>query len=122
MIDHVELLIGDLARSTSFYRRALAPLGYELRVEGQSNGFGVDPGSLDFFVRSGGPSAPLPHVAFGCGTRALVDRAHRAALEAGGADNGAPKLMLHIHPSYYAGFVRDPDGHNVEFVCQKGEG
>jgi catechol 2,3-dioxygenase-like lactoylglutathione lyase family enzyme len=121
MIDHVELFTGDLARSTAFYRRALAPLGYQLRVEGKSNGFGIDPRSLDFFVRNGGPSAPLPHFAFACATRGLVDRSHRAALEAGGADNGAPKLLAHIHPLYYAGFVRDPDGHNVEFVCQQGQ-
>ena len=120
MIDHLELLTADLARSTAFYRRALAPLGYELRVEGKSNGFGIDSASLDFWVRNGGPSAPPPHFAFACATRALVDRAHQAALDAGGANNGAPTLLPHIHPRYYAGFVHDPDGHNVEFVCQQG--
>ena len=55
-------------------------------------------------------------------TRAVVDQAHRSAREAGGADNGAPKVLAQIHPSYYAVFVRDPDGHHVEFVCQKSEG
>jgi predicted lactoylglutathione lyase len=69
-------------------------------------------------VRDGGPSSPRPHFAFGCATRELVDQAHRAALEAGGENNGAPALLAHIHPTYYAAFVRDPDGHNVEFVCQ----
>jgi catechol 2,3-dioxygenase-like lactoylglutathione lyase family enzyme len=120
MIDHVELLTADLARSTAFYRRALAPLGYELRVEKQNRGFGTDPARIDFFLRNGGPSAPLPHFAFACATRELVDRAHQAALEAGGADNGAPRVLAQVHPSYYAGFVLDPDGHNVEFVCQQG--
>ena len=122
MIDHVELFTGDVSRSTAFYLRALRPLGYELRVEGKSNGFGVAVASLDFWVRDGVPSTPPPHFAFVCETRPLVDLAHRAALGAGGVDNVAPTLMPHIHPSYYAGFVRDPDGHNVEFVCQKAEG
>jgi catechol 2,3-dioxygenase-like lactoylglutathione lyase family enzyme len=120
MMDHIELLTADLARSTAFYRRALAPLGYELRVEKQNHGFGTDPAHVDFFLRNGGPSAPLPHFAFACATRELVDRAHQAALEAGGADNGAPSVLARVHPSYYAGFVLDPDGHNVEFVCQQG--
>jgi catechol 2,3-dioxygenase-like lactoylglutathione lyase family enzyme len=117
MIDHLELFTADIRRTSEFYRLALAPIGYSLRVEGKSNGFGADPAKLDFWVREGGPSSPRPHFAFGCATRGLVDQAHRAALEAGGENNGAPALLPHIHPTYYAGFVRDPDGHNVEFVC-----
>lgn len=113
MIDHVELFTADQARSVAFYRSALAPLGYALRVEGASSGFGAEGGGLDFWVRAGGPSTPRPHVAFACTTRALVERAYRAALEAGGADDCAPKLLVHIHPEYYAGFVRDPDGHKI---------
>jgi catechol 2,3-dioxygenase-like lactoylglutathione lyase family enzyme len=119
MIDHLELLTADVARATAFYRQALAPIGYALHVEGQTNGFGADPKALDFWLRPGTPSAPRPHFAFHCTTRERVDEAHRAALAAGGADNGAPKLLAHIHPTYYAGFVRDPDGHNVEFVCHR---
>jgi catechol 2,3-dioxygenase-like lactoylglutathione lyase family enzyme len=121
MIDHVELFTADLPRSVAFYRQALAPLGYALRVEGASSGFGADAGSLDFWVRPGGPSTPRPHFAFACATRALVDGAHRAAVQAGGTDNGAPRVLPQIGPRYYAAFVRDPDGHNVEFVC-RGEG
>jgi catechol 2,3-dioxygenase-like lactoylglutathione lyase family enzyme len=117
MIDHVELFVADVRRSSDFFRAALAPLGYALHVEGKSNGFGSDGASLDFWVRDGGPSTPLPHVAFNCTDRALVDSAYRAAIAAGGADNGAPKVLPHIHPNYYAGFVHDPDGHNIEFVC-----
>lgn len=119
MIDHVELFVTDLAHSTRFFRAALAPLGYALHVEGASNGFGSSSAQLDFWLRAGGPSAPLPHVAFNCPDRMLVDSAYRAALAAGAADNGAPKLLTHIHPHYYAGFVRDPDGHNIEFVCHR---
>lgn len=118
MIDHLELTIPDLAASTRFYRGALAPLGYTLHVEGNTNGFGADPSRLDFWLRPGEASSPRPHYAFFCATRDLVDASHRAALAAGGTDNGAPQLLERIHPNYYAGFVLDPDGHNVEFVCQ----
>jgi catechol 2,3-dioxygenase-like lactoylglutathione lyase family enzyme len=118
MIDHLELLTSNLAAATAFYRVALAPLGYTLHVEGKVNGFGVDAAHLDFWLRPGEASSPRPHFAFLCATRSLVDSAYRAALESGGTDNGVPRLLEHIHPKYYAGFVRDPDGHNVEFVCQ----
>lgn len=121
MIDHLELLVADLPRSAAFFRAALAPLGYALRVEGNPTGFGAPAGSsevsLDFWIKGGGPSTPRPHFAFTCASRALVEAAYRAALEAGGTDNGAPRLLPHLHPHYYAGFVRDPDGHNVELVC-----
>ncbi len=122
MIDHVELHVADRKRSVEFFRAALAPLGYALHVEHQSSGFGTDIEHLDFWVRDGGPSTPRPHVAFNCTTCTVVDQAWRAALAAGGTDNGAPRILDHIHPNYYAGFVRDPDGHNTEFVCHRGDG
>ena len=121
MIDHLELLVADLPRSAAFFGAALAPLGYALRVEGNPTGFGASSSSLDFWIKEGGPSTPRPHFAFTCASRALVEAAYRAALAAGGTDNGAPKILAHIHPSYYAGFVRDPDGHNVELVCHLAE-
>lgn len=117
MIDHVELWVADARRSAEFFKEALAPLGYALHVVGPSNGLGRSAAELDFWIRDGGPSSPLPHVAFHCADRALVDAAYRAALAAGGTDNGAPRLLPQIHPDYYAGFARDPDGHNIEFVC-----
>ena len=118
MIDHVELFVGDGPRALAFYQGALAPLGYALAVTGDSNGFGTPDGRLDFWLRPGGPSSPRPHVAFQCRDRALVDAAHRAALAAGGTDNGAPAVLERIAPDYYAAFVRDPDGHNIEFVAR----
>ncbi|MEO8672922.1 MAG: VOC family protein [Tahibacter sp.] len=121
MIDHVELYVADPAPAMHFFSAALAPLGYALHVEGASNGFGAAPDSLDFWVREGGPSSPRPHVAFNCANRATVDAAYHAALAANGTDNRAPGLMPQIHPNYYAGFVRDPDGHNIEFVCHHAE-
>lgn len=117
MIDHVELSVSDLPRAVAFFKQALGPLGYTLRVDGNPSGFGQSPSALDFFLKEGGPATPRPHFAFTCESRDLVDAAHRAALAAGGTDNGAPKVLAHIHPSYYAAFVRDPDGHNVELVC-----
>lgn len=119
MIDHVELFVANPARSVEFFRAALTPLGYAIHVRGESSGLGADAAHLDFWVRKGGPSKPLPHVAFNCANRADVDASHAAALAAGGQDNGAPKLLPHIHPNYYAAFVRDPDGHNIEFVCHQ---
>ncbi len=117
MIDHLELFTADLPAATAFYERALARLGYELRVTGPAHGVGADPARLDFWLRAGTASTPRPHFAFACASRALVDASHRAAMDAGATDAGAPKLLPHIHPTYYAGFVLDPDGHKVEFVC-----
>jgi catechol 2,3-dioxygenase-like lactoylglutathione lyase family enzyme len=119
MIDHLELLVADLPRSVTFFRQALAPLGISLRVEGKPSGLGREGDPPAFWLNEGGPSTPRPHFAFQCATRDLVDQAHRAALAAGGTDNGAPKILPHLHADYYAGFVRDPDGHNVELVCHR---
>lgn len=121
MIDHVELFVADPARSVLFFRAALMPLGYDVHVQGESSGLGADAAHLDFWLRKGGPSEPRPHVAFNCAKRTDVDASYAAALAAGGRDNGAPKPLPHIHPNYYAAFVRDPDGHNIEFVCHRGD-
>jgi catechol 2,3-dioxygenase-like lactoylglutathione lyase family enzyme len=121
VIDHLELQVSDLGCSTAFYRGALAPLGYAVHVPGPVVGFGSEIDRLDFWLRSGAAAEPRPHFAFGCATRALVASAHAAALGAGGADAGAPALLARIHPTYFAAFVRDPDGHHVEFVCHAAE-
>lgn len=119
MIDHIEVQVTDPDRAAAFYRAALAPLGYVQHVTGGPlHGFGAAPDRLDFWLRAGGPAAPRPHYAFFCATHADVEAAYRAAIAAGGEDNGAPALLVRIGPNYFAGFVRDPDGHNVEFVCQ----
>ena len=62
---------------------------------------------------------PPIHVAFVARTREAVDAFHRAALAAGGKDNGAPGLRPHYHANYYAAFVLDPDGNNIEAVCHR---
>jgi catechol 2,3-dioxygenase-like lactoylglutathione lyase family enzyme len=116
MIDHVGLRVSDYARSRKFFESALAPLGYTLLVEfgGAAAGFG-EKGKPDFWIAAG-PTAPV-HVALASRDRAGVDAFHRAALAAGGRDNGAPGPRPQYHASYYGAFVLDPDGNNIEAVC-----
>jgi catechol 2,3-dioxygenase-like lactoylglutathione lyase family enzyme len=117
MIDHIGVAISDIARSKAFYSAALAPLGYTLlRDFDEAAGFGVAP-KPDFWIGAGKPGESKSHVAFRADTRAQVDAFHRAALAAGGRDNGAPGIRAHYHPNYYGAFVLDLDGHNIEAVC-----
>jgi catechol 2,3-dioxygenase-like lactoylglutathione lyase family enzyme len=120
MLDHVGLPVGDYARSKAFYEQALAPLGIELMLEpmGQAAGFGKD-GKPFFWVESLRGAVQNVHVAFAVDDRATVDAFHAAALEAGGTDNGAPGPREIYHPSYYGGYVLDPDGNNIEAVCHR---
>lgn len=119
MIDHLELRTQILAKSLRFYGDVLAPLGYRLKVDGPAKGFS-DGTSLDFFISEGEPSANI-HFAFAVPSRTLVDRIYEVGREAGHTLDRAPALAPHIHPDYYAGYLRDPDGHLIEFVCQKAE-
>jgi len=121
MIDHTGLGVADIGQSKAFYRAALTPLGYQLLMEWeQYAAFGVPP-KPDFWIGAGKPNEPRIHVAFRADTRAQVDAFYKAALAAGGRDNGAPGLRPHYHASYYGAFVLDPDGHNVEVVCHTPE-
>jgi catechol 2,3-dioxygenase-like lactoylglutathione lyase family enzyme len=121
MIDHVDILVADVSESARFFEAALAPLGYKRHVAANPSGFGVDPIAPDFWIRAGGPSRPLPHVAFNCVTRELVHRCHEAALKAGARNQRAPALMPQVHAAYFSGQVLDPDGHNIEFACHRAE-
>ncbi len=124
MIDHTGFGVSDPAKSRSFYEAALAPLGYEVLVELPLEvtggvvvlGWGVRP-KPDFWLHQGTPQTPRVHVAFRAENRAAVDAFYRAALAAGGTDNGPPGLRPHYHEHYYGAFVLDPDGHNVEACC-----
>ncbi|MGL4239018.1 VOC family protein [Tabrizicola sp.] len=124
MLDHVGYPVSDYLRSKDFYSKALAPLGCRLLMEitneqtggdGDHAGFGDE--HPDFWIGTGKPQATNTHVAFTAKSRAEVDAFHAAALAAGGTDNGAPGLRPHYHATYYAAFVLDPDGNNVEAVC-----
>jgi catechol 2,3-dioxygenase-like lactoylglutathione lyase family enzyme len=125
MIDHVGFSVSDFGRAKAFYRAALAPLGYTLILEVPAHkteaghaaaGFGAN-GKPDFWIAGEGKLERPVHVAITAKDRAGVDAFYKAAMEAGGKDNGAPGLRPQYHPHYYAAFVRDPDGHNIEAVC-----
>jgi len=127
MLHHLSLGVADMERAAVFYDATLAPLGYvrvwsDLRP-GEANqavGYGL-PGCGDALAlkhRPNGQRPPGPgfHVAFAAPGREAVDAFHLTALQHGGRDNGAPGLRAHYGPHYYAAFVIDPDGHNIEAV------
>jgi catechol 2,3-dioxygenase-like lactoylglutathione lyase family enzyme len=123
MIDHVGFPVSDYARSKAFYRETLAPLGYTLIKEvtetesgSPAAGFGRE-GKPDFWIGGEGGLKGTLHIAIAADDRRTVDAFYRAALAAGGRDNGPPGLRPQYHPNYYGAFVLDPDGHNVEAVC-----
>lgn len=121
MIDHIGLAVSDVERSRAFYAAALAPLGYRA-LQTLKNDLGNDIVMMGdhepFFVIAGGERVGEGnHVAFRAATRAQVDAFHAAALAAGGKDNGGPGLRPQYHENYYAAFVHDPDGMNIEAVC-----
>jgi catechol 2,3-dioxygenase-like lactoylglutathione lyase family enzyme len=120
MIDHVALNIRDLGQAKAFYERALSPLGYTVGMELEHDvAFRSPEGELDFWLcRRGEPSAPT-HVGFHAADRPTVDAFHAAAIAAGGADNGAPGVRSDYHENYYAAFVLDPEGSNIDAVCQQ---
>ena len=121
MIDHIGLAVSDIARSKVFYVAALAPLGYAVIAE-ETNTLGntavmmgVD-GEIDFIIADGERVGEGNHIAFRTDSRVKVEAFHAAALAAGGRDNGGPGLRPQYSGEYYAAFVCDPDGMNVEAV------
>jgi catechol 2,3-dioxygenase-like lactoylglutathione lyase family enzyme len=129
MIDHTGVVASDFSHSKTFYRQALQPLGHVLMKEfpaavtGSVDVAGFGPGDIaGFWIHAGSPKEAV-HIAFKAPSRAAVREFYEAAMAAGGRDNGAPGPRPHYHPDYYAAFVLDPDGHNIEAVCRTpGEG
>jgi catechol 2,3-dioxygenase-like lactoylglutathione lyase family enzyme len=124
MFDHVKIGVSNYAISKHFYLQALAPLGVKAGAEGAPS-YGIEltsdsPASFCLFETSEKP-AHL-HIAFAAATREQVDAFYHAALAAGGKDYGPPGLRPKYHPHYYAAFVIDPDGHNIEAVCHQPAG
>jgi len=119
MFDHVGLNVGDYGASRAFYEQALEPLGYRIAMafdQWKAAGFGRSD-KPEFWISERPPTTNGMHVCFACDDHATVDAFHAAALAAGGRDNGEPGLREDYHPTYYAAFVLDLDGNNVEVVC-----
>ena len=123
-LDHISIATANYAKSLAFYEAALAPLGIKthMKFEGpEGNVAGLGREMPDFWVGDGGAVQGRVHIAFSAHNRAAVDDFYAAAMAAGAKDNGAPGLRAHYHPTYYAAFVFDPDGHNIEAVCHAPE-
>jgi catechol 2,3-dioxygenase-like lactoylglutathione lyase family enzyme len=117
MLAHVAVNVTDFEVAKAFYLGALEPLGYRVVYEEPGTlAYFADHRGLDFGV---GRRAPVggAHVAFKCADHGLVDAFYEAALSAGGRDNGAPGLRPQYDANYYAAYVLDPDGNNIEAVC-----
>ena len=120
MLDHIGVAVSDFSKSKEFFKKALAPLGYQVLMEfPDAAGFGKD-GKPDFWLGQG-KTAGSTHVAFVAERRRIVDEFYKAAIAAGGRDNGGPGLRPQYHPTYYGAFVFDLDGNNVEAVCHQAE-
>jgi len=123
MLDHIGIGVTDYARARAFYDKALAPLGVALVMEVTAEQTGDEPAAgygsdgKPYFWIGGAAATARVHVAFVAKTRALVDAFYKAAMAAGGKDNGGPGLRPEYHANYYGAFVLDPDGHNIEAVC-----
>ena len=129
MLDHVGFAVSDAEHSRRFYEEALAPLGINLIMTvtpeqtqsgGTAHGFGSS-GKPYFWIGDKERVGEGTHIAFAADSRAVVDAFYKAALAAGGKDNGAPGIRAIYHPHYYGAFVLDPDGLNIEAVCHRPE-
>jgi catechol 2,3-dioxygenase-like lactoylglutathione lyase family enzyme len=118
VIDHIGVGVRDFDESIDFYARALGPLGFEqvafIDADNRAAAFGVL-GRDDFWIHEGRPAGRM-HVGFDAESREDVDAFHAAALEAGGRDNGAPGVREEYSDTYYAAYVLDPNGNNIEAV------
>lgn len=124
MIDHLGIGVADLNISKHFYDAALAALRIapimEVTPEETGGYHGIGYGVSDkpsFWIGNGDVAGAGLHIAFSASSRADIDAFYREAMKAGGRDNGPPGIRSHYHPNYYAAFVLDPDGNNVEAVC-----
>lgn len=130
MLDHLTLLVKDYEKARRFYLAALAPLSYEPVVEltrdvipdlpcDRTCGLGAG-GKPDLWLRESIEVTPT-HIAFTASKRVIVNAFHEAAIAAGATDHGLPGLRPHYHGNYYAAFVIDPNGYNLEVVCHLAE-
>ncbi|MBR0655995.1 VOC family protein [Plastoroseomonas arctica] len=120
-LDHLGFSVSDFTKSRAFYIAALKPIGFSVKKEtADSLMLGAGAGEPELWIGAASLAGPPPghfHFAFTAPDHASVDAFHAAALAAGGRDNGGPGLRPQYHANYYAAFVIDPDGHNIEAVC-----
>lgn len=118
-LGHIGLPVGDIKKAKAFYD-AIAPyIGLELlKEDGEWIGYGNND-SFEFFIHTDKPGVSGVHFCFEAASKELVNEFYQAALAAGGTDNGAPGIREDYSPTYYAAFVFDPDGNNIEVVCRK---
>jgi catechol 2,3-dioxygenase-like lactoylglutathione lyase family enzyme len=118
MYDHVGLRVKDIDSSVRFYDAVLAELGYKLiSRDAAGAGFAANGEAALWLYVAAQPSGCGAHLAFRAPDQTAVNRFHAAGLKAGGRDNGPPGLRADYSPTYYAGFLLDPDGNNIEAVC-----
>ncbi|HEY1992016.1 MAG TPA: VOC family protein [Gammaproteobacteria bacterium] len=116
MLDHVSLNVSDATQAKKFYTKALEPLGYTIFKE-YDGGFGIgESGEASVWTQEADVEKPT-HLSFRAKDRKIVDAFYKAAIAAGGKDNGKPGIREKYSQDYYAAFVLDPDGNNVEAVC-----
>lgn len=121
IFDHIGIGVASFPKSRAFYLAALAPLGIGIVIEDETWAmFGRDGKPAFWIGEYGAPPGPF-HLAFAAASRDQVRAFHRAAIAAGARDNGVPGLRPEHHPAYFAAYVYDPDGHNVEAVCHRAE-
>jgi catechol 2,3-dioxygenase-like lactoylglutathione lyase family enzyme len=119
IIDHIGVAVSDYERSKIFFCKALAPLGIAMLMEVNGRAGLGKSGKPEFWFGTHSPAQQPLHIAFLADNRGQVDAFYKAALAAGGSDNGPPGLREVYHPNYYGAFVLDPDGHNIEAVCHQ---
>lgn len=119
MFDHIGIRVKDLNASVRFYTAALNPLGFELTSRDESSASFGARGAYSLWLYGGAPSTTPVHLAFTAANAAAVDAFYREGLEAQGSDNGGPGVRQDYSPNYYAAFLYDPDGNNVEAVYLK---